>query len=324
MVSAQPASQATLDARALRIVNELAALPQPDYGDAEAVRRHHAQVNRPLLWSNLPVGSIEHFRSHSRVPPLTIFRPVAEKTGQQARTFLFFHGGGWALGDFATYEPLCRRLCNALKANIVYVDYRLAPEHAFPAALFDSESAARWLFANAFRLGVSPARIGVIGDGAGGNLAAVLALRNRRGALGGSFQSQVLIYPHLDLSRVSSSERQRMVGDVLPNSLHAWYAENYLQGHSARDWRVSPLLSRNLDGVAPAVMVHAGFDPLLEEARLYVQRLRDVKVPVKEISFPDMMHGFINMGAVLDQAELAVLCIRAALHTLLANRLPVR
>jgi acetyl esterase len=313
--------ETSLDPQAERLINALSALPKSNFENIKEFRENYAVSRRNLLWQHLDPCTVEHMNPGDRTPGLTMFRPISQLARDQTRTFLFLHGGGWTVGSLEIYGPLCRRLCNVLKANIIFANYRLAPEHPFPAPLMDAERATRWVFANAFRLGISPARISIMGDSSGANLAAVLAIRNRDGIFGGHFQAQVLIYPCLDLTCQMPSHKVFGDGYLLTRKLYAWYVSNYLQGHDAKDWHVSPFLARQLTGIAPAVVLHAGFDPLSDEARAYVQRLRDEKVPVKELSFPDMMHGFINMGAVLEQADHAVLCIRASLNTLLAPRL---
>jgi acetyl esterase len=235
------------------------------------------------------------------------------------QTYFFLHGGGWTVGDLASYEPLCRRLARVLRANIVWVDYRLAPEHPFPAPLDDALAACRWFFANAAKAGLDPNDVGVIGDSAGANLAAVAATLNGNGELGAKFAAQILIYPCLDLTRRHRSHADLAEGFLLTKAVYDWYVGNYLAGHDAEDPRVSPLLRPDLSGMAPAVVLHAGFDPLRDEAIAYVAKLRRAGVPVKEIAFADMMHGFVNMGAALPQAGDALDCIGAALQTLLTK-----
>ena len=237
------------------------------------------------------------------------------------QTYVFLHGGGWTLGDLSTYEPLCRRLTRVLRADVLWVDYRLAPEHPFPAALDDALAACRWLFADAAKLGLDPDGIGVIGDSAGANLAAVAATLNANGELGAKFAAQVLIYPCLDLTRRHRSHVDLAKGFLLTEALYDWYVGNYLAGHDARDPRVSPFLTPDLSGLAPTVVLHAGFDPLRDEAIAYVARLRRARVPVIEIAFADMIHGFVNMGAALPQAGDAVDCVACGFAGFAGSRL---
>jgi acetyl esterase len=232
------------------------------------------------------------------------------------QTFVFLHGGGWTAGDLSTYEPLCRRLTRVLQANNLWVEYRLAPEHPFPAPLDDVLEACGWLFENASALGLDPACIGLIGDSAGANLAAVAAIFNREGRLGARFAAQVLIYPCLDLTRAHPSHAELADGFLLTRAVYSWYVENYLSGHDAQDPTVSPLLAEDVSGLAPAIVLHAGFDPLRDEAIAYCSKLRRSGLPVKELAFADMIHGFLTLGGALSQADDALGCIRSALHSI--------
>jgi acetyl esterase len=310
-----------LDRRAARIV---AALSQPTNFatlDAETARKTFRRSRAPYLWPLDEVADVRDFDAGPGAPPVRLFRSLARAPGVLPQTYVFFHGGGWTLGDLSTYEPLCRRLTRVLRADVLWVDYRLAPEHPFPAALDDALAACRWLFADAAKLGLDPDGIGVIGDSAGANLAAVAATLNVHGELGAKFAAQVLIYPCLDLTRRHRSHVDLAKGFLLTEALYDWYVGNYLAGHDARDPRVSPFLTPDLSGLAPTVVLHAGFDPLRDEAIAYVARLRRARVPVIEIAFADMIHGFLNMGAALPQAGDAVDCVAAALQALLVSRL---
>lgn len=308
-----------LDPRARRIVAALSGAASFAALSGEAAREAYRQSRAPYLWPHDEVAEACELETGDGAPPMRLFRPLARAPSEPPRTYLFLHGGGWTVGDLSTYEPLCRRLARVLCANIVWVDYRLAPEHPYPAPLDDTLAACRWLFANGARRGLDPRHVGVIGDSAGANLAAVAATLNANGELGGKFAVQVLIYPCLDLTRRHRSHADLAEGFLLTKAVYDWYVGNYLAGHDAQDPRVSPLLASDLSGIAPAVVLHAGFDPLRDEAIAYVAKLRRAGVPVKEIAFADMMHGFVNMGAALPQAGDALQCIGAALPALLAQ-----
>jgi acetyl esterase len=310
-----------LDPKAKRIVAALSGNSPFKEVPASISREAYRKAREPYLWPLDDVARVEDLDTRGAAPPMLLFRPIENRSRGLPATYLFLHGGGWTVGDIATYEPLCRRLANLLYANIIWIDYRLAPEHPFPAPLDDTLAASRWIFANAFRLGINSARVGIMGDSAGANLAAAAALFNIDGNLGEKFVAQILIYPCLDLTRQHPSHTEFAEGFLLTRELYAWYVRNYLARQDARDANVSPLFATDINGLAPAVILHAGFDPLRDEAIAYATKLRRAKVPVKEIAFADMIHGFINMGAVLPQAEDAILCIRSALHTLLANRI---
>jgi acetyl esterase len=309
-----------LDPRARRIVAALSGPTSFASLNAEAAREAYRRSRAPYLWPLDEVAEARDLDAGASAPPMRLFRSLARAPRFLPQSYVFLHGGGWTLGDLTTYEPLCRRLARVLRADVVWVDYRVAPEHPFPAALDDALGACRWLFANGARFGLDPGNIGVIGDSAGANLAAVAATLNANGELGAKFAAQILIYPCLDLTRRHRSHSDLAEGFLLTKAVYDWYVGNYLAGHDAEDPRVSPLLKPDLSGVAPTVVLHAGFDPLRDEAIAYVARLRRAGVPVKEIAFADMIHGFVNMGAALPQAGDALNCIDAALQALLAAR----
>lgn len=226
---------------------------------------------------------------------------------------LFFHGGGWTVGDLDSHDTLCRQLAIATGHVIVAVDYRLAPEHPWPAALDDGWAALRWLSAYAPLLAIDPLAIGVAGDSAGGNIAAVLALKARNEG-GPALKAQVLIYPCTDLSASLPSHFTRADGYLLTRKTYLAYVSNYLDGRNIEgDWQVSPLRADRFDGLPPAVIITAGLDPLLDEGRAYAGRLAAAGVPVLHRSYPDMVHGFITMGGRLPAANRAITDIGRAL-----------
>ena len=313
---AQPNYQIRLDPRAERLIPKLTFLGDVETIDPVTARQAYNLARKPYVWPLEAIGNITAVaRSHDGTPALRLFRPLGSLSHERD-TYIFFHGGGWTLGDLTTYEPLCRRLANRLNANIAWVEYRLAPEHPFPAALDDALAAARFIFRHAGNLGIDPNRVSVIGDSAGANIAAVLALLNRKSEFGWHFERQVLIYPCLDLTASYPSHRELGSGYLLTREIYGWYRSNYVQKSDPTDWRISPLFAAGLKDVAPAVILRAGFDPLRDEASAYAQRLDLAGVSVREIHFPEMFHGFLNMGAVLPQAEAAVQQIARAIHRL--------
>lgn len=306
-----------LDSRARRLISKLTFTGNVEKLDPVQARRAYNFSRKQYVWPIETVGDITSIeRSFDGTPALKVFRPRESLEEQQRDSYVFLHGGGWTLGDLFTYEPLCRRLANQLDANVIWVEYRLAPEHPFPAALDDAVAAVHWLFKHAENLGLDPRRISLIGDSAGANVAAVLALLNRRAEYGWKFERQVLIYPCLDLTASYPSHREFGEGYLLTRELYGWYRKNYIGDHDPRHWRVSPIFAAGLKDVAPAVILRAGFDPLRDEACAYARRLRLAGVPVHEIFFPEMIHGFLNMGAVLPQADIALQQIKRAIERL--------
>jgi acetyl esterase len=305
-----------LDPRAHRLIPKLTFVGDVEGIDPVTARRAYNLARKPYVWPLDTVGNVTSVaRNHDGTPALRLFRPLGPLSHERD-TYIFLHGGGWTLGDLSTYEPLCRRLANRLAANVVWVEYRLAPEHPFPAALDDAVAATHFVFGHAGSLGIDPNRVSVIGDSAGANIAAVLALLNRRSEFGWTFERQVLIYPCLDLTASYPSHRELGSGYLLTREIYGWYRKNYIQDSDPTDWRISPLFAAGLKDVAPAIILRAGFDPLRDEASAYAQRLELAGVAVQEICFPEMFHGFLNMGAVLPQAEAAVQQIERAIDRL--------
>jgi acetyl esterase len=220
---------------------------------------------------------------------------------------VYFHGGGFVFGNLDTHDAVCRALAKASGAVVVAVDYRLAPEHKFPAAVDDSYAATKWVAANAERLGIDASRIAVGGDSAGGNLATVIAMRCRD-AGGPALAAQVLIYPVTDVSTFETgSHRELGEGYFLTRAGMEWFTGHYLaSADHKRHPEVSPLLAPNLSGLPPALIITAEFDPLRDEGEAYAQRLQQAGVPVTLTRYPGMIHGFVSMRGVLSGGRQAI------------------
>jgi acetyl esterase len=231
---------------------------------------------------------------------------------------VFFHGGGWALGNLDSHDSFCRSLANDAGGAVLAVDYRLAPEHKFPAAAEDAETAIAWTAANGAALGIDPTRMAVAGDSAGGNLAAVAALAARQA--GRKLRLQVLIYPTLDLALGHDSHRRVGEGFTLTASAMRWFKELYLaRPEEAASWRASPLREKDLGGLAPAFIVTGGCDPLCDESADYAQRLIGAGVDVTYRLYPGQMHGFVSAGRVLPEGRAASAEIASALRAAFAR-----
>jgi acetyl esterase len=209
------------------------------------------------------------------------------------------------LGDLDTHDVACRRLARDADCIVVAAHYRRGPEHRFPAAVDDAWKSFRWVAENAAQLGGDPARVGVAGDSAGGNLAAAVSLL-ARDAGGPTPIFQLLVYPALDFYRRGESHRRFGQGYLLSSSTIDWYSDNYADRSDWDDMRASPLLAKDVRGVAPAFIVTAGFDPLRDEGRAYAARLRDAGVAVKFHEERTLTHGFFNMPGVIPAAREAV------------------
>lgn len=238
--------------------------------------------------------------------PLRLYTPDG---GGTRPLLLYFHGGGWMQGGLETHHGACGKLAAWSDCLVLAVDYRLAPEHKFPAGLEDCLAAWRWLAANATTLGADPARLAVGGDSAGGNLAAAVCQ-----ALVASGEpapaAQLLIYPSLDLGWQLPSHHDLADAYILPRIRVQWYTELYLSSpEQAADVRASPLWASDLHGQPTAMIVTAGFDPLLDDGRRYTERLEAAGTPVVYREFSGQIHAFISLTRVIPQGNE---CLREA------------
>ena len=248
-------------------------------------------------------------------PPLAEVRELATDGGIRLRLYrpaagtlpllVYLHGGGWTIGDLDTHDVVCRTLAREAGCAVLAVDYRLAPEHRFPAALDDAVAALRWARREAAALGADPARIAVGGDSAGGNLAAVAALveRDARAPLA----AQLLIYPATDQRATAPSHATNGQGYLLTADSVAWYRGHYLPDAGQwTDWRASPLLAPDLSRLPRALVLTAGFDPLRDEGLQYADALSAAGNRVQYLCFERQIHGFVTMGRVIDEANTAL------------------
>jgi acetyl esterase len=219
---------------------------------------------------------------------------------------VYFHGGGWVIGDLDTHDTLCRELCNQSGCAVISVDYRMGPEHRFPAAVDDCIAATRWVHDHAEALNLNAARLAVGGDSAGGNLAAVIAIDARDNS-GPRIAFQLLIYPATDQHRDAASHRENGQGYLLTVDTMDYFARHYMAEKAQyADWRASPLLHPNLADLPPALVITAGFDPLRDEGAEYAKRLTAAGSCASYLNFPRQIHGFVSMGRILDESHTAV------------------
>jgi len=245
--------------------------------------------------------------------PLRLYRPLPADAGPLP-VLVYFHGGGWVIGDLDTHDALCRSLANGSGCTVVSVDYRMGPEHRFPAAVDDCLAATRWVRDQATALRVDASRLAVGGDSAGGNLAAVIALCAREaGDL--PIRFQLLIYPATVQRRVTRSGAVNGQGLLLTVDSMRYFHDHYIDDdRHDHDWRASPLLSPDLGRLPPALVLTAGFDPLRDEGIEYAHRLTQAGNRATLVSFERQIHGFITMGKVIDEAGEAVAMCAAALR----------
>ena len=248
--------------------------------------------------------------------PARVYSSSAAKTPQPA--VVYFHGGGWVQGDLETHHGLCARLAQHAGVLVVAVDYRLAPEHKFPAAVDDCLAAYRWARAKGRDVGADSARVAVAGDSAGGNLSATVS--QLAAAEGSPVPTcQVLIYPAVDFSLETPSHRELVDGHVIPRDRILWYMEQYLKSEADKtDLRASPLRAPSLKGQPPAMIVTAGFDPLRDEGQAYGRRLQEAGVEVVDREYPGQIHAFVSLTKAIPQGMAATLEIADYLRRRLA------
>jgi acetyl esterase len=252
--------------------------------------------------------------------PARFYVPGGLPDGEPMPLLVFFHGGGWVIGDLETHDGVCRFLAAAAGLAVLSLDYRLAPEHPFPAAVEDAWAGFAWASANAAQLGVDPARIGVGGDSAGGNMAAVVSLL-AKAAAGPTPAMQLLIYPPTDSAGDLPSRYLFRDGFMLTKGDMDSFERHYLPpGTDAADPRVSILLAPDLSGLPPAYVAIAGFDPLRDEGEAYALRMREAGVQVALRRHPGLIHGFANMTAFSRSSRGAMLEVAGALRLGLAPR----
>ena len=242
------------------------------------------------------------------------YRPSGASVQEILPALVYFHGGGWVIGDLDTHDVLCRQLANGARCAVFSVDYRLAPESPFPAAVDDCIAATHYVAAEARALGIDPARIAVGGDSAGGNLAAVVSI-DARDRAGPAIAFQLLIYPATDQRCGFPSHLRNGEGYLLTRHSMEYFRGFYLPRKADwDDWRASPLLAQTLAGLPPAFVLTAGYDPLVDEGKAFAERLAREGAPVSHREYSDMVHGFILMGGALERANAAVEDCCAALR----------
>ena len=294
-----PPTHTLTPAEARRWYRERRFVTQPQPPEVALVQELHAAG---------PAGAIA----------LRLYRPLGSALEQLLPVLVFFHGGGWVIGDLDSHDTLCRELANGSGCAVVAVDYRMGPEHRFPGAVDDALAAARWIHAHAASLQLDANRLAVGGDSAGGNLAAVVAIAARdAGDLPIAFQ--LLIYPATDMRRGAASHTSNGEGYLLTRDTITYFHDHYIDdARHDLDWRASPLLHTDLSRLPAAFVLTAGYDPLRDEGLQYAQALTEAGSKAALVCFERQIHGFITMGKVLDEANTAVaLCasqLRQALN----------
>jgi acetyl esterase len=290
------------------IISRLSARePLPQNAAGIAAMRAKRRAALPKLTTpgpSLPLVQEHNLSERSTPLPARLYRPI--ESADELPLVLFFHGGGWVLGDLDSHDNLCRRIAAESGAQVLAVDYRLAPEHAYPAAVDDAETALRWVLKNAELIRADLSRIAVAGDSSGGNIAAALALRVREIGLT-TLRAQVLIYPALDATKLTRSSMEMFgTGYFLTRARMQWFIERYLPDPAQRNHpQASPLTAPDLSGLPPTLILTAQFDPLRDEGEEYAARLRAAEVITEEMRIPGVIHGFASIDRWFPEATAA-------------------
>lgn len=300
-----------------QIEKVLEAMARLDLKPIEAMTPAEARVQMEAMAASrkaetLPVAKIENrtIPGPAGEIPLRIYWPPGEGVWP---AIVYYHGGGHVIGSLDSHDLIARNLCGGAEAVIVSVDYRMGPEHRFPAAVEDSFAAFEWVHANAASLGADPERLGVHGDSAGANLAAVVAIMARDND-GPKLRLQSLVYPVADFRMETESYSKYATGcGILTADAMTWFRGHYLRTmDDALDWRASPVLAPELKGVAPAIVIAAECDVLHDEGEVLCQRFQAAGVPVERLEFPGMIHAFFGMMPAVDDALNAQRAVWAA------------
>jgi acetyl esterase len=305
-----------LDLKAQAYLEQLARLPGPPMHELSPADARAAMLAGAVaLGAGPDVGRVED-RLIPGAAGLLRVRITAPEGPGPFPALVFYHGGGWVVGSIDTHDALCRALTCAASALVVSVEYRLAPEHPYPAGVDDAYAAASWVADHAADLGADAARLALGGDSAGGNLAAVVALKARDQG-GPRLALQVLLYPITDYDFETPSYRECAEGYMLTRAAMIWFWDQYLADPDRRrEPYASPLQAADLKGLPPALVVTAEYDPLRDEAEAYASRLRQAGVPVKLSRYDGMIHGFLRRSAFFDQGRAALDEVAAALRAL--------
>ena len=238
--------------------------------------------------------------------PLRVYRPQPVDPTAQQPLVVFFHGGAWVMGSLDSHDPLCRQIAYDSGATVISVDYRLAPEHRFPAAVNDGAASVRWLYENCDSLNLDSHRIIVAGDSAGANIAAVMAIMSRDGDLP-TFRAQLLFYPCTDLTLSRRSHDIAYPGLTLTGRTMVWSRQHYLNDPREQvDWRASPVFAPRLAGLPPTYILTVGLDPLSDDGDAYARRLIQANVSLTRSDFPGQAHGFLIQLEALPTARAVI------------------
>jgi acetyl esterase len=292
-----------LDPDAARALELIKAAGRPPYETLTAAEARQAYSSARVAVAPEPqeVAAVKGLSAPGPNGPIPLrhYLPLGAAAGQPLPGLVYCHGGGWVLGDLDSHDTVCRHLANAARCAVVAVDYRVAPEHKFPAAVDDAMAATAWVAEHGADLGIDPERLAVGGDSAGATLAAVTCLA-ARDAGRPKLRYQVLVYPVTDCDMRTPSQEQFADGHLLTRGNQLWFQANYLRGPADKaDWRASPLKVASVAGVPPALVLTASHDPLRDEGEAYARRLVEAGIRITSWRVPGQIHGFLPMGKLM-------------------------
>ncbi|MFI4999281.1 MAG: alpha/beta hydrolase [Reyranellales bacterium] len=313
-----------LDPESQRLLDLMAAANRPAWNTLtpQAARELYLSL-RPASQGPLPKGVAVGNRTipgPAGALAVRLYRPASAAADARLPALVYAHGGGWVFGNLDSHDVLCAQLAIEAGIAVVAVDYRLAPEHRFPAAFDDVVAALKWVAANGASVGIDPTRLAVGGDSAGGNLAAAVSIWARDNK-GPTLRLQLLAYPVTDAVARSESYRSYDDGYGLNAVTMEWFFDHYTPDKASRgDWRVSPLRAKSLAGLPPALVITAGYDPLRDEGRAYAGRLQQDGTLADTAEFGGMLHGFLSSPMLLHGARRGTSMAAAALKEALVLR----
>ncbi|MEQ1889691.1 MAG: alpha/beta hydrolase [Alphaproteobacteria bacterium] len=299
-----------LDTQAAALLAQLSANPDaPGLADMppEGGRAMFRTLCEMLDAKDVPIGNIENRKIPGPAGEMAvrIYTPAGAVAGILP-CLVYYHGGGWVIGDLETHEGACRLLANDSGCKVVSVEYRLAPEHMFPAGPDDCYAAVKWVAENAARIGIDPKRIAVGGDSAGGNLSAAVCLMARDQG-GPAIAFQLLIYPATDMALQTPARKENAVGYFLEEKTMKYFYDLYVpKGTDENNPYLSPLRAKSLAGLPSAYVITAQYDVLRDEGRMYAEKLQAAGVKVKLVNYETMIHGFFTMAGAIAAAKPAI------------------
>lgn len=308
----------SLDPKARALLDMVYRVGAPRFHELSVAQARHSMEKllfafRPEAPAVASVTEVPIPRPEGGVLMCRLYRPISAEPESRLPLLVYYHGGGWCIGDVPSYDVLCRELANLSGWAVLSVEYRLAPEHPFPAAVDDALLAAEWCADNTDLLAIEPGSLALGGDSAGGNLAIVTALQARDQGFP-TLTRLLLIYPSTEIASQRPSRERYADGYFLDRESLAWFFERYLPKGGAEDWRASPMHATSLANLPPMFLVTAGCDPLTDDCVAFAERVQEEGGEVDHYPVPGMVHGFFTLGKLFPQANAAVRAVAESLR----------